>query len=352
MGLPWTDGTRSLVRDCEKNGVPCDHLPVRDGGAMALWRAPCRVVRALRFIRKREPDAVIMNLAWPDRSLALIVACAMLRLPTIVRFGVIPFVFPFGGIKKGIYRWAFKQNIRLLTISRNNQELASQTFGVPRDEVEVVYNGVAEDRRYIDLEGKPRADIRQQLRAQLGIRNDALILLTVGRLSEQKGYREACVILPEIMERYPDVHCVWVGEGEQRPALTGLIRETGMEGRVHMIGHREDVPFWMAGSDLFFFPTRYEGGQSFVISESMLYGLPIVSSDASGIPEVLEHHEEAVLFRNGDAESMKSALIWALENPDKRLEYARRARLKSGRFTRQGMVARVNDIVCDLLRDP
>jgi glycosyltransferase involved in cell wall biosynthesis len=98
------------------------------------------------------------------------------------------------------------------------------------------------------------------------------------------------------------------------------------------------VAGYLAAADLFVFPTEYEG-QPFSLMEAMAAGLPVVSSDASGIAEILEHRREGLLHRAGDADDLLAQLLVALGDMDGMGRMAAEARARMARYTRQDMLS-------------
>jgi glycosyltransferase involved in cell wall biosynthesis len=162
--------------------------------------------------------------------------------------------------------------------------------------------------------------------------------LTVGRLSEQKGYRDIVPIVAQIVSEFPNVKFLWVGEGEERESLVKKVKKYGVEDYVLFLGYRSDVPRLLKAADLFVFPTYYEGGQSFALAEAMAYGLPIVSSDASGIPEIVENKVHGLLCPVGNRDRLLESILWALRHPDAMQEMARQGKLRAQDFSEEKMV--------------
>jgi glycosyltransferase involved in cell wall biosynthesis len=104
------------------------------------------------------------------------------------------------------------------------------------------------------------------------------------------------------------------------------------------------VPLLLKSADLFVFPTHFEGGQSFAIAEAMAYGLPIVTSNASGIPEVIRDRTDGLLFRSGDSCDLLETLRWALRHPEKMREMAESAKQRAQDFTEEKMISKYLEV--------
>jgi glycosyltransferase involved in cell wall biosynthesis len=175
----------------------------------------------------------------------------------------------------------------------------------------------------------------------------ARIILTVGRLEQQKGYDYLIPAIPHIVREFEDVWFIWVGEGQERDNLIKQLKDYRIAERVRLLGQRSDVPRLMKSADLFIFPTRYEG-HPFSLLEAMAHGLPVVTSSASGIPEIVETGVHGVLFREGDSCDLLEALRWALKHPSQMHEMAGKAKDRVLEFSEDRMVEQTLQVLSKL----
>lgn len=103
-----------------------------------------------------------------------------------------------------------------------------------------------------------------------------------------------------------EYHVVLVGDGEKRIEIEALISELGLEGRVHLLGLRSDVPQILKSSDVIVMSSHREG-LSLSNVEGMSSGNPFVASDVEGLREVTKGY--GVLFPHGDAEALAVAIL-------------------------------------------
>lgn len=287
------------------------------------------------MLLKIKPDAVQLSLPFPDQCLASMTACALLKIPAIVVFQLVAEGVGVGCKQLSLYHWARKRNQQWISISENNRELLSELFHLPKNDIALVYNGpcFSSDN---DLKNC-KTTISRDVRNELGLSCSDSIILTVGRLHQQKGYAYIIPAIPHILKKHPAIRFVWVGEGEQRSELESLVKEYEVESNVLFLGYRTDIPRLLLASDLFLFPTLYEGGSSMALLEAMEYCLPIVASGASGIPEVIEDTVHGLLFRKADSCSLLMALHQALDHPAKMEEMAVNASMRAKEFSYEKM---------------
>lgn len=129
---------------------------------------------------------------------------------------------------------------------------------------------------------------RRTIRQELGLHAATKIVIWVGRLCPQKNFAATIQALAVLKTRnsIPDLHCLVCGDGPERAELEDRVRDLGLEGMVHFMGARTDMPVLLQASDAFLSTSRHEGMPLSVL-EALSAGLPCVLSD---IPE---HHELA-----------------------------------------------------------
>lgn len=353
VAFPGRASTRTLREDFSKIGVCCHAIEI-PAEARGMIPFLIKVVRTLALLLKIKPDAVQLSLPFPDQCLASMIACALLKIPTVVVFQLVAECGGIGGKQLLLYHWARKRNQQWISISENNRELLSELFHLSKSDIALVYNGpyFSGDN---DLKNS-KTTISRDVRCELGLLRSDRIVLTVGRLHKQKGFAYIIPAIPHILKKYPDIRFVWVGEGEQRSELESLVKEYEVENNVLFLGYRNDIPRLLLASDLFLFPTLYEGGSSMALLEAMEYCLPIVASGASGIPEVIEDAVHGILFRKADSCSLLMALHQALDDPEKMAAMAANASIRVKEFSCKKMTDNtlrlLDTLVCEKNRPP
>jgi glycosyltransferase involved in cell wall biosynthesis len=211
-----------------------------------------------------------------------------------------------------------------VAVSRDLLARLSSEAGFKTDEkFHVVHNGV--DARRLAGDGRP-------LRGELGVADDELLCGTVGNFyaDGRKDPLTVCRALPTLFERAPHARFAFAGGRDaSAPQLydecVRLCREHGIEGRVHFLGRRADVPAVLRSFDVFVLPSRREGFGIAAV-EAMLAGVPCVLSDAGPLVEVSGGGEYAVHFRTGDADDLALRLEELARDPERRAHVAARAR--------------------------
>lgn len=123
---------------------------------------------------------------------------------------------------------------------------------------------------------------REEKRKELGLPQDAFVLLSVGELNENKNHEVIIRAIGRIP--YENIYYLVAGEGQKRDNLLELARQSGLDGHVRLLGYRTDIAELHRAADVFCFPSIREG-LGLAAIEAMASGLPVITSRSGGIKE-------------------------------------------------------------------
>ncbi len=187
---------------------------------------------------------------------------------------------------------------RVIAVSQGTARELEEHYGVPRDRIRVVPNGV--DHAVFRPAGDAAA--KRALRHRLALPPDAFLALFVGGDWERKGVRDAI----DAIGGADDVHLVIVGRGDA-DAMQAHARRAGAAGRVHIVAPTPAPQDYYAASDVFLFPSRYEAF-SLVTLEAAASGLPIVCHRINGTEELIADGVNGWLVPLG-ADALRSRVL-------------------------------------------
>ncbi len=190
-------------------------------------------------------------------------------------------------------------------VSQETLEYTARYARVPRRKLTVIPNGIAADFA-------AGADEGRRVRESLGIPPDVPVVLTVTRLAAGKGIDLLRRIAKNMIAKRDDVHFVVAGAGRYLDCLCGMAGE-----RLHVLGHRTDIPALLAAADVFFLPSRREGMPN-VILEAMAAGLPVVAFDVRGCRGLVADGNTGLLAPRGDWRSASLAIERLLDESETR----------------------------------
>ncbi|WKF84154.1 glycosyltransferase [Lacticaseibacillus pantheris] len=185
-------------------------------------------------------------------------------------------------LKKKIYTWCMKHLYKhadnIVCVSQGIADDLRQTYGVKN--TSVIYNVIKNDRQ-ADALNTADDNLLKDIRHR-----DGRIILNAGRITPAKGQLN----LVKAMKFTPaNFHLVLLGEGPDVERIMDYTKSHGLGDRVHYVGFRKNISSWMRESDLYASMSWFEGFPT-VLSESLLAGTPVVSSDIfSGPREILSN---------------------------------------------------------------
>jgi glycosyltransferase involved in cell wall biosynthesis len=158
-------------------------------------------------------------------------------------------------------------------------------------------------------------DRRAALRRRLGLSDGTRVLLSVGRLSREKGHADLLPLVPRIRELASGtpLRLVLVGEGPERGRLEELCRKFCLNDCVTLAGQQNDVSAYYSIADAFVLPSHSEGCPN-VLLEAMAAGVPVVATAVGGIPEIATDGRDALLVKQGDAQALAAATARLLQD--------------------------------------
>lgn len=236
-----------------------------------------------------------------------------------------------GGIHGDVSRYIHEQEYwltyeawRVIVCSEFMKSEVQRSFNVPADKVDIVFNGVAPEKFRFDWTEAERAELRAQYAEP-----DENIVMYVGRFVREKGIHVLLNAANVILAKQPKTKFMIVGGGP-REKLEKFARWAGLGDRVIFTGFQSgrNLHRLYRIADVAVFPSLYEPF-GIVALEGMAAGVPVVTSDAGGLREVVLHDQTGTLSYANDPQSLGWAVIRVLEDPNraKRLADAAAIRL-------------------------
>lgn len=177
----------------------------------------------------------------------------------------------------------------------------------------------------LDLTHVASARAREDVRCELGLEPDAVLIGTVGRLSEVKGHVHMLRAANHISHLDSRARYMFVGDGPLRDELLLSAAELDVVGSCLFTGPRRDVYDLMAAMDIFVLPSLNEG-MPMSLLEAMALGRPVVASAVGGIPEVINHRVNGLLVPAGDEPALAAACLELARNRELAAALGARAR--------------------------
>ena len=209
----------------------------------------------------------------------------------------------------------------VLVVSRGEQAFLEEEGILPRRRSQVLAAGSIAG---VDLARfRPDAQARAAVRRELGIAEDALLVMYVGRLARDKGVLELARAFAGLVRRRPQARLVLVGPDE------GVRRRLRGEG-VHLVGFSAAPERYFAAADIVCLPSHREGF-GVVLIEAGACGVPVLAARVYGIQDAVEEGVSGLLHTPGDARDLEAKLETLAADPAlrARLGAAGRARVET-----------------------
>lgn len=213
---------------------------------------------------------------------------------------------------------------------------------IPHDKLSVVRNGIRAPFAPSDRTG---------VRQEFGLAPTTQLVLTVARMTEQKGHSYLLDAIPSIVSQKPDVAFVWVGEGPQEAQLSDHMKRLGVDSD-HLIfaGWRQDVPRLLGAADLFVLPSLFEG-LPLVVLEAMARSVPVIATRVCGTTEAIIDGESGCLVPPRDSQALSEAILTALSDTQLSASWASNAKWRfQQEFSAQRMVSETEQIYQAVLK--
>lgn len=252
-------------------------------------------------------DIIDAHFIYPDGAAARLLSRWLKRPYTVTLRGSL---VRFGASKA--HRWQIMRTLEgaalVLSVADSLRKDAI-SWGIPPEHVQVVGNGVDLERFF--------PEDRNSSRRRLGLPDDATVLVSVGGLTERKGFHRVIDVIPGLLAKWPNLHFVIAGgatpEGNNESDLREQISRLNLNDRVHLIGSvpPDELRYVYSAGDVFVLATRFEGWAN-VFLEASACGLPIVTTDVGGNAEVVSSEAVGMIVPYGNAKALHDALDVAL----------------------------------------
>ena len=203
-----------------------------------------------------------------------------------------------------VVAFSINQSDAITAVSQNLKDETFRTFNIEKD-IHVIYNFVDTHR----FRKKPIDAFRRVIAP-----NGERILLHASNFRKIKRVQDIVRIFEIVRKKIPS-KLLFVGDGPERSDAESLCRELGIDDDTRFVGKQEQMEEILAVADLFLLTSEYE---SFGLAalEAMAAGVPVVSTNAGGLPEIAIQGETGFLDDVGDIHGMSDHAIQILENDE------------------------------------
>jgi len=202
-------------------------------------------------------------------------------------------------------------------------------WGIEKEKIYVVYNSFDKDE--FTLSNKT------ELRSLLGI--DGKAIISASRMVPWKGFSALIEIMPDIIKKIPDSKLYIAGDGPELNNLQQTTSKLKLERSIIFLGALPHATLmqYVKASDVFVLNTGYEGLSHHII-EAMNVGVPVVTTDVGGNPELIENGKEGILLSYNNKAELENAIIETLNGHIDSERLVENAKKKVSEFSKERML--------------
>jgi glycosyltransferase involved in cell wall biosynthesis len=253
----------------------------------------------------------------------------------------------FGPAKARLYleleRALARVSDRLIGVSQATVDDLVRLGVAPRERFQVMPLGLDLDRL-----AEPAPGLRDETRRELGVGEDEVLLVFVGRFAPIKRLDLLLDAFARARAAEPRLRLAIVGDGGERPALERRAGELGIGGDVRLLGYRRELHPFFAAADLAVLSSDNEGTPVSLI-EAAAAGLPAVATNVGGVAEVVIP-ETGTVVPAGDPDALATAIGKMAADPERRRAAGQAARTRAlSKYSAQRLIADVDALYRELL---
>ncbi len=175
-------------------------------------------------------------------------------------------------------------------------------------------------------------------------RNIKKEIITIGRLSPEKGHSALIKAFAMISNEYNNYNLTIYGEGICRSELENMVMDLGLQDRIYLPGTTKDTWKVLSDASLFILPSKTEGFPN-ALCEAMAVGLPVVATDCFGSRDIVCHEEDGLLVPIDDINALANAMKRLLNDQELREKLGANAKQVCDRFSEERIYAKWDDLL-------
>lgn len=214
------------------------------------------------------------------------------------------------------------------------------------ERIKVVYKGIHPEA-YLTA-----TDDRMRIREEFGIGPGEHLVGFVGQIDERKCIKDIIKSIPLVLQAMPNTKFLFVGKGNLEDYLLEQRSQLGLTKEIIYAGFRKDIPAIMKAIDLLILPSKAEGF-GYVLIEAMAAAKPVVATNASSIPEIVQHGETGLLVPVHQPDKLAKAIVTILQDKNMAVLMGENGRDRMlANFTIDRMMSQIESIFRERLKNP
>lgn len=209
-------------------------------------------------------------------------------------------------------RIAAQRSNAIVAVSQKVKDHLVMYEQIPAKKIVVIMNGV-------EIVKAPKSLPRKN--------STNIVIGSVGRLFEEKGYEFLLKAYGRVRESIPNLSLRIAGDGPSEQVLKKLAADLGIGPNVEFLGSIDDIPGFLNQIDIFVLSSLREGIPLSLL-EAMSFGKPVIATSVGGVPEVIEDGKDGLLVESKSITQLHDAIIQLIKNERRGEILGTNARLK------------------------
>ena len=290
-----------------------------------------RIIVLRKTICYLTPDLII---SFVDiTNITTIIATLGLKIPLIVSERTNPFYHRIPKLYQRLRRWLYPM--------ANYIVMQTEAAALYFKDIFPVFNTTAHNAANLIV--IPNA-VRKPCNKKEFLLQNVNRAISIGRLCPYKGFDTLIRAFAKIINYFPDLTLTIYGEGDERSNLENLIKSLNMQNRIFLPGVTKNVEEALISSDLFVFPSHYEGFPN-ALTEAMAAGLPVIASNCCGNVDLVVDRVNGCLFPVGDVDALATVMQELLGNFELRSKLSLATRKIVEQFSEDRIYAKWQEII-------
>ena len=177
---------------------------------------------------------------------------------------------------------------------------------------------------------------------------DEINIISVGRIINAKGYDRLAHIQKRLVESGYHTHIYILGEGKDRASIEAYLAENNLSATFTFLGFQDNPYQYVANADLFVCSSRREGFST-AVTEALLLGVPVISTNCSGAYELLGENNEYGIVTENNEEALYKGIKEILDEPKLLAHYKNQSINRGEAFHEENTVKAVEEMLFNLL---
>ena len=243
--------------------------------------------------------------------------------------------FSAGFVSKRAALKAYEQFDRVAFVAKTVWKKIEETAGTPFQNACVLYNT-------IDT-GEILAGSREEL-TDASYPTDEFCIISTGKITPVKGYDRLARVQRRLIAAGYKTHVFVLGEGKDRDVIEAYASENGIADSFTFLGFQKNPYKYVSRADLFVCSSRREGFST-AVSEALVLGVPVVSTNCSGAYELLGEHDEYGIVTENDEDALYEGIKSLLDDPERLIYYRKQAQIRGKDFSGKNTAEAVEDML-------